>query len=408
MVDGPEGPGETAAAEVVPAPTGESAAAPEGVPAAPAGTSEPTGTADAITAARERIAAGESLVPAAAGDETPPEGDPPAEGDPPSAEGDPPPEGEETPPDPAAAEAEPETEPEPLVVTLIGLEDRGENQIEIEVADQETYERINRLNNGYMDAQALKTVQTENASKAADLIAVEDEISIDPTGFVLSRMSEDLRPEIAMQLLFEPTVLAAIKEKLAAGDDPTTLAEILEDPGALKITQADLKSARYETRETLRAHNEEQKAMRVNGEAIATEIDRLIPEAISGDQRKRLFEDCGRDVRERLKEIGGKTFDPRNVKLIVADRFRAQGLDLAAPPTPGTPAPAKAAAAAAGGQRTGTQFKEARTIKRAAAASAPAGSGAPAAKPRPELPRGTTETLKMAKTKGLRAMLGMD
>ncbi len=412
-------PADPAATEVVPAPAEGAAAAAAEAPAAPAGTS------DAIAAARERLADGKPLVegtepPAGEAEPAPGEGEKPAgEGEPAPGEGEKPPaEGDEPPPEPtaeeAAAAAAAETPPEALVVTLRGLENRGEDQIEVEVADQETYERLNRLNKGYIDAQQIKTGHDENRQKAAELTEVEDAIAIDPTGFVLEHIPEQLRSEIAMQLLFEPTVLQQIRENLAAGENPTSLAEILESPDALRITQAELGKERLELREKLRTHNDQQKAMRANGEAIAAEIQKLIPDEITGSKRNLLFGDAMRDVKDRCDRLKLRTFDPQDVKLVVASRFREQGIDFAKPrtngdgssPTRAAPAPGQPAAAAAGGERTGAELVKARAIKRAAAASAPAGAGAPAAQPRPKLPPTTEGRIELIRKIGLRAALG--
>jgi hypothetical protein len=176
-----------------------------------------------------------------------------------------------------------------------------------------------------------------------------------------------------------------------------------------------LKAQRLELREKLRTHNDEQKEMRANGEAIAAELIKLIPEEITGDKRKRIFEDAMRDVKDRCDRLGLKKFDPQDVKLIVADRFRQLGIDFAKPRTdgdgkpvtPATPASGKPAGAAAGAERTGPELVHARAVRRAAAASAPAGAGAPAAQPRPELPPTTKERISMARKVGLRKMLGL-
>ncbi len=410
-------PADPAATEVVPAPA-EGAAAAE-APAAPPGTS------DAIAAARERLADGKPVVegaepPAGEGEPPPGEGEPAAEGEPqPTEEGEPPPEptAEEAAAATAAAAAAAaaaEPPPEPFLVTLPGLEERGEEPIELETGDKETFERINRLKNGYVSGQQLKAGHDENARKAADLVEVEDAISIDPTGFVLEHIPEQLQSEIAMQLLFEPSVLAKIAEKLGAGENPTSLSEILENPDTLRITQAELKNQRLELRDQLRVHNEDQKAMRANGEAIATEIQSLIPEEITGSKRNLLFGDALRDVKDRCTRLKLRKLDPRDVKLIVADRFREQGIDFAKPrtngegssPTRAAPTPGQPAAAATGGERTGTELVQARAVRRAAAASAPAGAGAPAAKPRPELPPTTEGRIALIRKIGLRAALG--
>ncbi len=404
-------PAEPAATEVVPAPA-EGAAAAE-APAAP------TGTSDAIAAARERLAEGKPVIEGAeppTGEGEPPpagEAEPPAEGEAPPAEREPPP--EPTPEEAAtAAAAAAEPPAENFVVTLPGLEERGEEPIELETSDKETFERINRLKNGYVAGQQVRAGHEENARKAVELVEVEDAIDIDPTGFVLEHIPEQLRSEIAMQLLFEPSVLKTIKENFATGDDPTSLAEILENPDSLRIIQAELKASRLELRDKLRTHNEDQKAMRANGEAIAAEIQKLIPEEITGPKRNLLFGDALRDVKDRCDRLKLRKLDPRDVKLIVADRFREQGIDFAKPRTDGdgsspsraAPTPGQPAAAAPGGERTGAELVQARAVRRAAAASAPAGAGAPAASPRPELPPTTKERIAMARTVGLRKMLG--
>lgn len=410
-------PVEPAAAPAVPAPAAEPAAA----PAAPAGPAPGT-TEAAIAAGRERVAAGESLIPGEpAGEqlgehgetlteetspagEQPPEGEAapePKPGEPEPVAGEPEPVAGEAPPEPAA-----ELEPDPFVVTLAGLEDRGEGQIEIEVGDQETFERLNRINNGYQTGQQVKAATEQNVQKATQLEEVRDQIEIDPTGFVLEHVADDVRAEIAMQLIFDPTVLAQLRDRLGEGENPTTLAEILESPDSLRIVQAELKASRLETSEKLRAHNTEQKEMRANGEALMAEVNNLIPETITGKKRQFLFDDSMRDLTERCNRLGLKRLDPRDVKLIVSDRFREQGIDFAAPAPANAPAPAKPAAAAAPEQRTGAEFTQARTVKRAAAATAPAGAGAPAAQPKPTLPATTDERIKMARTKGLRYMLG--
>ncbi len=396
-------------AAAAPAPATE-----EGAAAAVAAPEEPTGTSDAIAEARQRLADGDPIVE----DPAPPAGEGES-ADEPTGDEPPPAEGEDPPPEPtpeeaadadAAAAAAEDPPPEVFVVTLRGLENRGEDQIEVEVADQETYERLSRINNGYMTAQQIKTGQDDNAKKATDLLEVEDAIAIDPTGFVLEHIPEQLRSEIAMQLLFEPVVLNQIRENLAAGENPTSLAEILESPDALRITQAELGKARLELRETLRSHNEDQRAMRANGEAIATEIQSLIPDEITGAKRNLLFGDAVRDVKDRCDRLGLKKLDVQDVKLIVSGRFREQGIEFAQPRANGdgqpsrAPAPSKPAAAAPA--RTGAAFVKARTTRVAAAASAPAGAGAPAASPRPELPPTTDERLAMARKFGLRHMLG--
>jgi hypothetical protein len=402
--------------EVTPAAPGTAApSAPGGAAAAAAAPAAPAGTQGAIDAARQRLEEGKPLVPepppggaagegaaggedaAAGGDKVEGDGKPAA-----GAEG----EGAAAPDGAAAAE---ET---PFTVTLQGMELKGEQPIELEAPDEETFNRLNRLQNEATLGRQVKDERRGIQQQRAELSEVEDMIAIDPTGFVMEHVPEKVRIDIAMQMFFEPGVLEAVQANLAERLKDTGfeggLAEILGDPNALRTLRAELKTSRLELKEQLRAQNEERKAMTANAERVAGEIDRLIPVAITGEKRELLFRDALRDVKERCQRLGLKQIDPQDVQLIVSDRFRRQGIDLTAAGNGDAgkgPAPAGAAAAPKG--RTAEEFQQARDVRRAAAATAPAGAGAPAAKPRPDLPKTTAERIKLARKVGLRSLLGL-
>lgn len=371
-----------------------SAAAPgTGAPASP--------TEAAINAARDRIAQGKPLV------EKPVEG---AAGDAPGAAAgseDGSPDGSGA-PDPAAADGAAGTE-EPTFTLELPADRDGEEAVALELADEETFNRLNRMRNGYMTAQQVKAAKEENGRLREELTELEDMIAVDPTGFMLEHVPETVRLEVAKQLLFDPAVFKALRD---------TIAVAIEDPTELKVLQAQLKASRLDMRETLRTQNIERKAMQANGQRIAQEVDKLIPETITGSKRDLLFRDAIRDIKERCDRLGLKQVDPRDVVLIVGDRFREYGIDLRATGGEGArpkPAPAPGAKPAAGagdGERTSQQFRDGSAARRAAAAITPAGVGAPAAKPRPDLPakqndgKDTERLIKHMRTKTIRGVLG--
>lgn len=407
---------------------GSAAPAPEtGTPAA-ADAPASQGSQALIDAARERLAKGERLIPGTSGEsQVGPEDEPPGDeptGDAPPAEAQgTPPEGDETPPEETPPEGEdtPPEEPtgeetEGFTVTLEGLEERGEQPIELEAPDEESFNRLNRLQNEATIGRQVKQERRQIQRAQQDLMEVEDMIAIDPTGFVLERVSETVRTDVAMQLLFQPQVLQAIEERLSSNEaiaellgeeeGQAGLASVLGNRLALRTLRAELEAGRLKMQGELRTQHETRRAMQQNAQSVAVEIDRLIPETITGEQRELLFRDALRDVKERITRLGLKQIDPQDVQLMVSDRFRRQGIDLSANGNRGTPRGSAPAPTAAPKGKTAEQLKRDRDLKRAAAATAPPGAGAPAAKPRPDLPKGTAERIKLARKLGLRALLG--
>ncbi len=392
------------------APGSAAPAAPAGAPAAADAPAAPRGTQQAIEDARQRLQDGKPLTP---GTETDGEAgasaeqaggeaeDTTAAGDKPGGEA---PTGEQ-----AAAEGEQAAgeEEAKFTVTLPGMEERGEKPIELEAPDEETFNRLNRLQNEATIGRGVKQAQREIQRSQGELRELEDKIGIDPSGFVLEQMQEGDRTEIAMQLFFEPAVLDAIQAKLKAAGVEGGIADVLESPDALRTLRAELKASRLEMRDRLRQSNDQRRAMQANAERAMQEIERLIPESVTGEQRELLFRDAIRDVKERVQRLGLTQIDPEDVQLLVSARFRQMGISPAAAGNGGSqPKPGAPGQPAAPAGRTAEQLKQAREARRAAAAPAPAGVGAPAAKPRPDLPKTTEERIKLARKVGLRSLLG--
>ena len=392
------------------APGSAAPAAPAGAPAAADAPAAPRGTEQAIQDARQRLEDGKPLTP---GTETPAEPNAP-DGSKPTGEGEQPtgeqPAGEQPAGEQPAGEGDQPTgeEEAKFTVTLPGMEERGEKPIELEAPDEETFNRLNRLQNEATIGRGVKQTQREIQRSQTELRELEDKIGIDPSGFVLEQMQEADRSEIAMQLFFEPAVLDAIQAKLKAAGVEGGIADVLESPDALRTLRAELKASRLEMRDRLRQSNDQRRAMQANAERAMQEIERLIPESVTGEQRELLFRDAIRDVKERVQRLGLTQIDPEDVQLLVSARFRQMGISPAAAGNGGSErkpgAPGQPAAAPAG--RTAEQLKQAREARRAAAAPAPAGVGAPAAKPRPDLPKTTEERIKLARKVGLRSLLG--
>lgn len=304
-------------------------------------------TAGAITAARQRLADGGSIVePAAEVAES------------------------------VAASAEAGLED--LTITLEGLPERGEQDVELEAPDAETFRVLNRLQQEAVVGRQVKQERRGIEDLQRELTEVEDMIAADPAGFVLGEhVPEHVRTDVAMQLLFEPGTLEAIDQQLRERGLEGGLAEVLEDPESLRVHRAESRARRLEMRDTLRAQNEARKAMQATARRVAAEVDRLIPQHITGEERERLYADAVGDLQDRARRLGLTQLDPSDVRLIVAARLRQHGIDLHA-----------------GGAHSAPQ-RQAVPVRRPEPPVAPAS----------ELPRDTAGRIKAAREVGLRALL---
>lgn len=406
------------------APASTAAAAP-GAPAAPMGTQA------AVDQARQRLAGEGSILPAAeagageGGDEAGGEEGAGAEGAEETeeqkaareaeeaaagagegAEG-----AEETDEEKAAREAAEaagagtdEEHPE-LAITLPGMEERGEQDITLDAPDVETANRLRRQANEAALGRQVKQERRALERQYERLETIEDQIAMDPTGFVLDRVAEPYRAEVALQLILEPGVFEAVQERLAKAEIEGGLAGLLDNPTELRVQRAQLESSRLRMEKNLRTQADERRAMRANAQRVAAQVEKLIPETIVGEERERLYRETLKDVSDRCDRLGIRNLEDQDVQLFVGTRFRERGIAVApvsGPKGNGKPA-AKPPVPKA---RTAAQFTQAKDARQKAAAAAPAGAGAPAAKSRPTLPPTTDERISLARRVGLRTLLG--
>ncbi len=397
--DAPGGGG--AAAPAAPAPAA-------GAPAAPAAPAAPKGTADLIGEARARLAKGEPLVPPAKPADPPAGGEGGKPADPPAKPADPatPPAGELAPAKPGAegdagGEGEDGKGEESKFVVKLPPGREGEKELELELPDEETFNRVNRWKNGYNELQGVKGVQQEIQRDREEITDIEDRLAVDPAGFLLDSIPVETRENVARNLLFDPEVWPLIEEDIRKS---------LESEEARELISTRAAKDRLEMKDTLRERATQRRDRQKNARAIMVKVDSLIPKEFDGTKRAALFRDAVGDVQKRLERLGVNEVDPEDVILMVAARFREHGIDLRAiagggAPAPAAPAPGKPAAGG-GAQPTAEELRRASDRRKAAAATAPAGAGAPAAKPRPELPATTQERIDLARKIGIRAMLG--
>lgn len=302
----------------------------------------------------------------------------------------------------AAAEAE---HPE-WTVKLEPLAEKGEEPLEIEAPDEETYNRLNRMQN---EAAIGRQVRQERRvlERQTDLLeSVEDQISMDPTGFITERVSEEVRPQVAMQLLFTPGVLEAVQDHLAKAGYEGGITGLLDNPEGLRTLRAELERDQLKLEKVMRQEADGRKAARANAQRIAAQIEKMIPDSIVGTQREKLYNETVSELSVRAKKLGIAKLDDEDVEYLVGVRLRQAGI-RPTPPQSGKAGeqPGRAGASAATGP-TADKLKADQAARRRAATAAPAGAGAPAARARPELAPTTEGRIAQARKFGLRRLLG--
>lgn len=312
---------------------------------------------------------------------------------------------------------EPEADHPELNFSLPGVAERGEQEMVFEAPDQPSLERWRRVIN---DAAVGRQVRTERRGldrQMEEIERLEDMVQTDPAGFVLERMPQEGRDEVAMHFLFTPGTLEAINERLVKAGVDAGIQGVLEDPSILRTTRAELERDRYKMREQLRDQSDARRAARQAATRAAQQIEGLIPDHITGEQRDEVFNGALKFVVAQGRRLH-VDLSPQDVQVYVRHWLEEQKLPAAPagngdgkPPASAAASAAPAAAAVPG--KTGKQFTAAAAARRTAAAAAPAGVGAPSARARPEMPKTqdgkSTEAAiaEIRKRGGLRAAMGL-
>ena len=229
--------------------------------------------------------------------------------DEPEVEGEPLAEGEE----PVEGEAETEdAEPEPEKVLLLkGEEQRGEEDIELDLSGlpPEAVERLELLQRNGLRRQEYNREMQKVRTLRSDLDAVETEIAVDSTGFVLSRVPPAKRADLAQALLLDQwEVLAPMIE------------ELWQDPVARSNRMGKTKETVEGRRtEVVQAINAAQQASEVR-EAV----EGMIPDRVPDEDAREFFMTSISLLQNKANS--GEVFTPADVpKLLASHRRRFFG-----------------------------------------------------------------------------------
>jgi hypothetical protein len=396
-----------------------SPATPAPPPAAPAAAPEPqthhqSPIEAALAAARANLEAGRPLIPTPTSAPAPApaaEAPPPEAEAPPAPEAEKPPEGEEAPPPPPEGEeAPPEGEETPeeapspdLVVELPGRRP-GDDPFEIVVDDVQTAERLRQMVNSAMRRDQYNEAMAEVERSQAELRAVEEQITLDPAGFILDHLPEDTQIEVAMSILTKSDIWERLQADVTAFDDPDRL----------ELARARLESQRYKKREERKALNEETKAAQKNATEIKRALTKLVPANLTEEQEELFLQDALQAVQKHVLRTNVRRLEVADLPLVLAARLRAYGVDptsaaakLAedtAPENEGRDSQVPQSAQnrqRAKAQMTGKQFRDAQEKKKAVAAMTPPSASTPAGIRTPPPGQNLQQRMEWAKQHGM-------
>lgn len=287
-------------------------------------------------------------------------------------------EDDETEDEAEAPDDESDEAPEGVTVRLPG---RGEGEeLEIEVSDPETAERLRQVANDGMRRAEFNRRIGEVEQGRAELREVEELIQQDPVGFVTERLDASLREQVTTALLADPEIYERVAETLTGWD---------EDPSRRDADRYRIRAEQAERRDKLRTEQAEGRAVREHAHAVAAAVRELIPDDADDRTARDFYADAIGDLQRAARE---RDVAPADVPALLERRLRLYGLpatardsltaehapsagDAAARPG-GRKAPDPASRAATA-RATGKRFRQASARRRQVAATAPAGAGAP-------------------------------
>lgn len=223
----------------------------------------------------------------------------------------------------ADLEAEDEGEPPEEVEGIFTLT-VGEVELDLDVEDADTraalenmqndLERVSDIDNMVDRAQELGT---KNQQDALALQQIEDELRLDPAGYITDRVHETVQIEVARALLLDDTVLQAVED---------TLTEWIEDPSKRKVDAAERKGKRIEQREYFRTQRDRMRSDQANAKAVFNKIMEITPDDMDHATAKMWHSDAISEIQQHVRDKKIETLDPDQIPRILASRMRLYGI----------------------------------------------------------------------------------
>ena len=284
-------------------------------------------------------------------------------------------------------EEEAEDEGEPIEGEVFTLA-VGDVELELDVEDEETRAALVEMQNdlarvGDVDTMVTRAQEAtqKNQQDALYLQQVEDELRIDPAGYIADKVHPSIQVEVAKALLFNDEVLRAVED---------TITEWLDDPAKRRVDQAERKEKRIDLREQFREQRERQVTDQENAKAVFGAIMDMTPDDMDHETAKMFHTDALTDLQNYVRTHKITTLDPEQVPHILASRMQLYGIGTNARVVRAQPAPKgdkDLADKIAEARETGEKIRK-RVARRKKVATSPSGAGG--APGRTQIPKGAT------------------
>ena len=288
-------------------------------------------------------------------------------------------EGEEEPP-PGDGEGEKGDE-ETFTVGLPGR-NAGDPDVEFEVDNVADRDALNRYRKGYMRGEEARRQAVAVQSERDEIEEIDLHIDIDPAGFILDKVSKDVRIQVARALLLDADVRKDLEEELAGFDDEKDLenARLRSEADRRKISDA----AKHKIAVT--------RATKANVNQIVANIKELIPEGMEREDWIPFYNLALTTAEQATRKLGRYQMSKDELKAALTEARVFRML-----PGKGKSPPAKKAAGtdgSGGAQTKVAALKKAKLRRKNVAGSSPAGVGSPPAAV--ELPKNQSVTERIA------------
>lgn len=269
---------------------------------------------------------------------------------------------------------------EAIEARSVVLTDNRGQEIEIELPEgtpQEVIDTVRMYRNGFMRAEEVRMAEQQITERANQLADRQAEIELDPVGFVLD-LARDM-PEIELQdgtsvqivdhlvlhLLSQPKIWDRLSPKVQA---------LLEDEKELRTVRAETGQQRHAIREEMRTVAEERAVVSRNLQDVQATLGAILPASMPQAQQRLLYDDCLRDLKEYADRHRLLTLPIQDIPAILATRLTAYGVNPAEAATRATESAQRRASATRSGRQSAT-----RPASPSRAPAPPARSAAPPA-----------------------------
>jgi hypothetical protein len=257
----------------------------------------------------------------------------------------------------------------------------GDVEIELE-ADDETREALEKMQNDLGRVSDIdqmfdrvKDQHQQNMQDRASLEAIEEDLRVDPVGYISERVHPDIKKQLLKEMLYDDDLLQVAEDYIGRW---------LDDPASRREEAATLRVERVERKQRMSQERERLAEQRREAQAIWDKVMEITPADMDHTEAKMWHRDALVDIQQYVAANKIERLDPEMVPQVLAARMRLYGIGTNVRRKPAQPASDTADVTA---DSAGEKFRK-KVARRRRVASAPTGAGG--APGRTQLPKGAT------------------